>query len=201
MPAHETDGIHNEEEDVWNLTGGRRIPHSLSANICDCIKDFANCPNCSDLPEHVDYFLHRLLRGVMDYIGLRCPSDPGAVPNGVPPQWRFLTVSAAQNEKMFKLLRRYAPLFPQASDREPHVPVEAVWKGRPGKRPRDVLAPPLLESVFNMFMCIDKSNTDRHQECWEWCEPTLDPSLLAEMGLADHDPSAHRGDEEDETDE
>jgi hypothetical protein len=176
---HATDGLAEEARPTWDLRGGVRIPHSLPANICDCIKDFCGCPMVTT-PDHVDEWLHCLLRGVMAYVGLPSPGEHGAVPDGLPKQWRFMWVTAAQNNTMFALLRRFAPLFPQREDRAEHVPVEAVWKGRRGKRPdpNDNPRAPLLESQFNEFLCIDKSNTDREQEYWMWYMPRPDLSSL-----------------------
>ena len=180
---HETDGIAEEEREVWELQGGVRIPHSLSANIVDCIGDFRCCPNCSEIPEVLDDLCCRVRNGADEFIGL---PDPRTAPLG---QWRFVPVSDAQNEKMFALLRRYAPLFPQEDDLLGREPVQAVWKGRPwkGRERRTVLRAPLLDSAFNSYMCLDRYNTKHNPEdSWDWCEPRVDPALLSQAGL---DPS------------
>jgi hypothetical protein len=48
---------------VWELNGGRRIPHSLLANVCDCIQDFRGIS--SNLPDEIDYECLRTLRALV----------------------------------------------------------------------------------------------------------------------------------------
>jgi hypothetical protein len=195
---HGTDGLADEARRTFDLQGGVRIPHSLAANICDCITDFCGCPRMS-VPDHLNDFMHSVRRAIMRHVGLPSPTDHDAVYEGLPKQWRFLRVSAAQNERLFALLRRYAPLFPQRDDLAPRVPSEAVWKGRPGRRPPGQLLAPLLSSPFNEFMCIDKVSTDRDQELWDWYLPrpdlsTMPPHLAAAF-------AAIRGDDDDDDDD
>ena len=95
-----------EPGEPWALVDGPPVPRSLLANICDCIQDFRNCPMC-ELPECMSDELARTLRRLLSYTGIgeRRPTDA----QGVPCQWRFMTVSAAQNGRLYALLRRYAP--------------------------------------------------------------------------------------------
>eukprot|EP00966_Prymnesium_polylepis_P126950 2936098-Prymnesium_polylepis.1 len=65
---------------------------------------------------------------------------------------------------------------------------------------------PLLGSAFNEFMCIDESNTDRDQECWQWYMPRPNvPSLPAHFralfGNNDDDDEGEEGEDSDEDEE
>ena len=154
-PTHATEATPGEWENP------DRTPMSLLANVCDCIQDFRNCPGVT-LPGLVEEQLLRTLRALIARFHIQKPRNTG--------QWRFTPMSSAQNGSFYELLRRYAPLFPQGSDREPRVPMPPVFvSGRRRTRyprPRPLMYP-LLPSHYNTMLVLDRSNTDAVQEIWK----------------------------------
>jgi hypothetical protein len=138
-PTHATEDTPGEP---W--TNPDRTPKSLLANVCDCIQDFRLCPNVT-MPVLVEEQLLHTLRALIARFHCQAPSHM---------QWRFMPMSSAQNGSFYELLRRYAPLFPQGSDREPRVPMALVFaSGRRRHRyprPRPLMYP-LLPSPDDSY--------------------------------------------------
>ena len=130
--------------------------------------------NDKTLPIFVEGAIVELQRSVARYVGLKLRTVPSWIPPRRPHDtaepWNLVAVNDAQNERFHDLLRRYAPLFPQRSDRTPHEVAAPVWSGGRCKRPA-ILCAPLLESDFNQFMCIDRTNTDENMDAWKWLAP------------------------------
>ena len=168
-PTHATEATPGEWENP------DRTPMSLLANVCDCIQDFRGCPGVN-LPGLMEEQLLRTLRALIARFHCQAPSHV---------QWRFMPMSSAQNGSFYEFLRRYAPLFPQGSDREPRMPMPPVFaSGRrrhryPRPRP---LVYPLLPSPYNTMLVLDRGNTDAVQEFWELDEQQHDGMEGWEVG-------------------
>jgi hypothetical protein len=150
---------------AWELNGGRRIPHSLLANVCDCIQDFRMCPNSPNLPDEIDYECLRTLRALVTKFDCQTPLHT---------QWRFMTapqITPAKNAAFFSLIRRYCPLFPQKADTVPLEVVSPVFKR--GKRHRYEFPRPerwrLWPHTANKFLILDSPNDVFDiRDSWVW---------------------------------
>ena len=173
-PTHATEATPGEWENH------DRTPMSLLANVCDCIQDFRGCPGVR-LPGRMEEQLLRTLRALIARFHCQAPSHV---------QWRFMPMSSAQNGSFYEFLRRYAPLFPQGSDREPRMPMPPVFaSGRrrhryPRPRP---LVYPLLPSPYNTMLVLDRGNTDAVQELWKLDSSTREEYEDDEDGEEDED--------------
>jgi hypothetical protein len=190
-PTHVTEAAPGE----WS--NADRTPRSLLASICDCIQDFRGL---MQPPAHMDEQLLRTLRALVTRFHLdQKPRDV---------QWRYMTMSSAQNSSFYELLRRYAPLFPQGSDREPRRPMAPIYAS--GRRRHSYPLPrplvyPLLPSPYNPLLVLDRGNTDTTQEFWEFDEHVqrhlwVDPGDESMEGWEDEG-EEDEADEDDEDDE
>jgi hypothetical protein len=179
---------------AWELNGGRRIPHSLLANVCDCIQDFRMCPNSPNLPDEIDYECLRTLRALVTKFDCQTPLHT---------QWRFMTepqITPAKNAAFFSLIRRYCPLFPQKADTVPLEVVSPVFKR--GKRHRYEFPRPerwrLWPHTANKFLILDSPNDVFDiRDSWVWDQ---DVTERDERGVLEGDEAFDASEDEEAED-
>jgi hypothetical protein len=163
--THETEA----HPGTWDHHAGP-MPMSLLANVCDCIQDFRLCPGRNP-PELISEEVRHTLTALVRKFDCQTPRTT---------QWRFMTapqITPEKNAAFYALLRRYAPLFPQAADRTP-VEVEPVF--RRGRRHAYAMPRPerwrLLPHTANMFLVLSppRRQDDAEYDHWTWDQNVSD---------------------------